>query len=146
MKKNRFLIMLLTVTLYLSFAVPSAMARDKQRYLRHQKNREVRKVRIVSTNKNIRRLSTKHLRNQRQCEPRRVLVPATYKKVRRYSQGYRPQGRWVLRKVWVPPTPNYKRVMVPGYYSSFGRAMIGNWVRIADRPGYWINTWVWVSY
>ena len=118
MKKNSFLIMLLAVILYLSFSVPSVSAAHKQRHHRHQGHRELQKLRFPSTNKKIRRLPTKHRR-----------------------QG----GHWKVRRVWVPSTPNYKKVMIPGHYNRLGKGVIGHWIRIVDKPGHWTKTWVWVA-
>lgn len=145
MKKNSFLIMLLTVILYLCFAVTSTSAAPKQQHHRLQGHREVRKVRVQTIDKKIRRLTTKYQRNQRHWKPRTVWAPPTRKKVRRRSLKHRSQGHWELIKVWVPPAPNYKKVMIPGYYNRWGKVSIGHLIRIADRPGYWTNTWVWVG-
>ncbi len=118
MKTNSFLIIFLTAILYLSFSVPSASAGHKQRNHRHRGHWEVRKIRVPSTNKKIRKLSTKHRR-----------------------QG----GHWKVRRVWVPPTPTYKKVRIPGHYTRLGKGVIGHWIRIVDQPGYWTKTWVWVA-
>lgn len=173
MKKNRYLIILLTLILYLSFSVPSTSAANKQRHYRHQGHWVVRKVWVPSTNKKIRKPSTKHRRQGEHWKVKRVSVPPIYKKVRRHSLRYRHQGHWELKKVWgpstnkkirkpstthrrqgghwkvkrvwVPPTPNYKKIMIPGYYNHRGNAVIGHRIRLVDQPGYWTKTWVWVA-
>ena len=145
MKKDRFLIMSLTVIFYLCLAVSSTFAASKQLHHSHRVHREVRKVQVHSTKKKYKKISTKHHRNHRHWKPRRVLALPTHKKARRHSLRHRRQGHWELRKVWVPPTPQYKKVMMPGSYNRWGRAIIGHWIRIADRPGYWAKTWVWVT-
>ena len=145
MKKNRYLIMLLTIFLYLSFSVPSTSAAHKQRHHRHQGHREVQKLRVPSTNKKIRKLPPKHRRQGEHWKLRRAWVQHTYKKIRRHSLRYRQQGHWELKKVWVPPTPNYRRVRIPGHHTRLGKRFIGHWIRIVDQPGYWAKTWVWVA-
>lgn len=145
MKKDRFLIMALTVILYLCLAVTSTFAAPKPRHHHHRLHREVRKIQVQSTKKKAAKLSTKYHRNQRHREPRRAWAPPIHKKDRRHSLRHQRQGHWEMRKVWVPPTPNYKKVMIPGSYNRWGRAIIGHWIRIADRPGYWAKTWVWVT-
>ena len=145
MKKNSFLITLLAVIFHLSFSTPSDSAEHKQRPDRHQRDRGVQKLRVSSTNKKIRKLPPNHRQKGRYLEPRRVSVRPMAKKVGRQSLKYRQQGHWELKKVWVPPTPNYRKVRVPGYYGRFGKGVIGHWIRIVDRPGYWTKTYVWVS-
>ena len=145
MKKNSLFIMSITVILYLLFAVTSTSAAPKQRYHGPPRHREVRKVRVLSNNKRDRQLSTRNQQNRGYWGLKRIRVAPTHKRVNIHSQRHRPQGHWKVRKVWVPPTPRYKRVMIPVYYNPWATQMITQWIRIADRPGYWAKTRIWVT-
>ena len=61
----------------------------------------------------------------------------------RPRQPYR-SGHWEMRKEWVLPT--YRRVWNPGHYNRYNEWVPGGWIEIADRPGYWIKTRVWVAH
>jgi hypothetical protein len=60
-----------------------------------------------------------------------------------YHKKHRRRGHWEMREKWVPPT--YKKAWNPGHYSHRGKWKSGDWVKIEDRPGYWVETRVWVA-
>ncbi len=62
-------------------------------------------------------------------------APPPWPKAYYHTPHYPRHERWEIRKIWVPPT--YKRVWNPAHYTQDGQWVIGAWIEIVDRPGYW---------
>ncbi len=52
------------------------------------------------------------------------------------------RGHWEARKAWVPPT--YKKVWNPGHYNHRREWVPGQWIKIIDQEGHWVEDRVWV--
>ncbi len=61
-----------------------------------------------------------------------------------YRPAPQPSGYWQIQKQWVPPT--YQKVWYPSNSKrhGHGRGAPGQWVLTEVRPGYWVQTQVWV--
>jgi hypothetical protein len=127
-KKSLFILGLVTV-FTLAFLTPRAQAGPEERYRWEGFAIGVGAALVGS--------AILHSYNQSRHEEYIVRhVPAYYGPDRR--------GHWEMQKEWIPPT--YKRAWNPGHYDNHRHWIAGQWIRIVDRPGYWVEKKVWVRY
>ncbi|MFC1824983.1 hypothetical protein ACFL9T_19915 [Thermodesulfobacteriota bacterium] len=131
MEKKKLLTLLIAAVLSFSLMITSAYAGSKHSYRRQG----------IAIGLGVAILGSALYRS---LSHPKLIVPNAHVFSHPARRKHRHQGHWETRKEWILPA--YKRVWNPGHYNRRGEWVTGHWFEIEDRPGYWIENRVWVSY
>lgn len=134
MRKKSFIITVLVFIFCFVFMVNSAMAGSKQR----------ERWKGVAIGVGAAIIGSAILNSQKQYAYETPCIYSEPGPQRHQAPGRAGRGHWETRKEWVPPV--YENVWNPGHYDKRGRWVEGHWIKIVDRPGYWIERRMWVAY